>query len=226
MVDFIEEYREEFGVEPICRLLPIAPATYYLHRRRRRQPELRPLRAKRDEDLKAEVLRVYNENFCVYGAEKIWRRLNREGVRVARCTVERLMVAMQLSGARRGRVFKVTTVPDENAERPLDLVNRSFVADRPNQLWVVDLTYVATWCGFVYVAFVIDVFSRTIVGWRVSSSLRSDIALDALEQAIWARRPGDKLVHHSDRGSQYLSIAYTERLAEAGIELLISKLAS
>ena len=218
MVDFIDEHRQEFGVEPICRVLPIAPATYYEHHRRRLHPELRPARAKRDDELKAEILRVYNENFSVYGAEKIWRQLAREGITVARCTVERLMREMQLSGARRGRAFKVTTVVDESATRPLDLVERDFVADAPNQLWVADITYVATWSGFVYVALVIDVFSRAIVGWRVSASLKSDLALDALEQAIWARRPGESLIHHSDRGVQYLSIAYTERLAEAGIE--------
>ncbi len=217
MVDFIEEHREEFGVEPICRELPIAPATFYEHRRYRGNPELRPPRDKRDERLKAEILRVYNEHFCVYGAEKIWRQLAREDIIVARCTVECLMRAMQLSGARRGRAFKVTTVANDGASRPADLVERDFTADSPNRLWVADITYVATWSGFVYVAFVIDVFSRATVGWRVSSSLKSNLALDALEQAIWARRPDENLVHHSDRGVQYLSIAYTERLAEAGI---------
>ena len=162
---------------------------------------------------------MWTESFGgVYGAEKVWRQLLREGTTVARCTVERLMREMGLRGAVRGRAFKVTTVPDDAAQRPADLVQREFVATRPNQLWVADITYVATWAGFVYVAFVIDVFSRCIVGWRVSSSLRSDLALDALEQALYARPTGDGLMHHSDRGVQYLSIRYTERLAEAGIE--------
>jgi transposase InsO family protein len=160
---------------------------------------------------------VWQENFRVYGARKVWRQLNREEIGVARCTVERLMQDMGLQGAIRGKKFK-TTIPDESAARPLDLVKREFKASRPNQLWVSDLTYVATWTGMVYVAFVIDVFSRSIVGWRVSSSLRTDIALDALEQALHARTLEDGLIHHSDRGSQYLSIRYTERLAEAGIE--------
>jgi transposase InsO family protein len=154
----------------------------------------------------------------VYGAEKVWRQLGREGIPVARCTVERLMRALGLRGVVRGRAFRVTTEAGPEAARPPDLVKRAFRAERPNQLWVADLTYVATWAGFVYVAFVIDVFARSIVGWRVSSSLRSDLALDALEQALHARAPADDLVHHSDRGVQYLSIRYTERLAEAGIE--------
>jgi putative transposase len=218
MVDFIEEHREEYGVEPICEVLPIAPATYYEHRSRRLDPELRPERAKRDDELRVEVHRVWTENFSVYGAEKVWRQLRREDVAVARCTVERLMRILGLRGAVRGGAFKVTTVADEAAVRPPDLVDRDVRASRPNQLWVADLTYVATWMGFVYVAFVIDVFSRAIVGWRVSSSLRSDIALDALEQALHARPGTNGLVHHSDRGVQYLSIRYTERLAEAGIE--------
>ena len=208
----------EYGVEPICRVLPIAPATYYAHRARARDPSLRPDREKRDEGLSAQVRRIWDENFQVYGAEKVWRQLRREGVGVARCTVERLMKAMGLRGAVRGRAFKVTTAAGPALARPADLVRREFRADRPNQLWVADITYVATWAGFVYVAFVIDVFSRSIVGWRVSSSLRSDLALDALEQALHARAPDERLVHHSDRGVQYLSIRYTERLAEAGIE--------
>ncbi len=218
MVTFIEENREEFGVEPICAVLPIAPATYFTHRARRRDPERRPERQKRDEELRVAIRRVWDDNFAVYGAEKVWRQLRREGVSVARCTVERLMCEMGLRGAVRGRAFKVTTVADESAHRPPDLVQRDFVATRPNQLWVADITYVATWAGFAYVAFVIDVFSRSIVGWRVSSSLRSDLALDALEQALYARPWTNDLVHHSDRGVQYLSIRYTERLAEAGIE--------
>jgi transposase InsO family protein len=218
MVAFIEDHRLEYGVEPICRVLPIAPATYYAHRARARDPSLRPDRAKRDDGLRAQIRRVWDENFQVYGAEKVWRQLLREGVDVARCTVERLMKAMGLRGAVRGRAFKVTTEAAPALARPADLVKRDFRADRPNQLWVADLTYVATWAGFVYVAFIIDVFSRSIVGWRVSNSLRSDLALDALEQALHARAPDERLVHHSDRGVQYLSIRYTERLAEAGIE--------
>ncbi len=219
MVDFIDENRSVFGVEPICSVLPIAPATYYLHRGRREDPERRPERAKRDDALMAQIRRVWNESYDgVYGAEKVWRQLGRDGVTVARCTVERLMRKMGLRGAVRGRAFKITTVADESARRPSDLVDRNFRAERPNQLWVADLTYVATWAGFAYVAFVIDVFSRAIVGWRVSNSLRSDLALDALEQALHARPHSERLVHHSDRGAQYLSIRYTERLAEAGIE--------
>lgn len=216
MVQFVDEHRDEHGVESICAALPIAPATYYEHRARQRDPELRSARAKRDDRLRGEIRRVWQENFRVYGAAKAWRQLNREEIVVARCTVERLMREMGLRGAMRGKKFK-TTIPDEAADRPLDLVQRAFRASRPNQLWVADLTYVATWAGMVYVAFVIDVFSRAIVGWRVSSSLRTDIALDALEQALHARRFEEGLVHHSDRGSQYLSIRYTERLVEAGI---------
>ena len=202
MVGFIDEHRSSYGVEPICDVLPIAPATYYEHRARRVDPERRPPRAKRDEVLRGEVRRVWQENYAVYGAEKVWRQLRREGADVARCTVERLMRAEGLRGAVRGRAFRVTTQPANDALRPPDLVQREFRAERPNQLWVADLTYVATWAGFVYVAFVIDVFARAIVGWRVSSSLRSDLALDALEQALHARAPGGDLVHHSDRGSQ------------------------
>jgi transposase InsO family protein len=218
MVNFINENREMYGVEPICAVLPIAPSTYFTHRARLRDPSLRPARQKRDEELIVEIQRVYDENDQAYGAEKVWRQLLREKVQVARCTVERLMRKMGLKGVVRGKAFKVTTVADEAAQRPKDLVNREFSADAPNQLWVADLTYVSTWRGFVYVAFVIDVFSRFIVGWRVSSSLKADIALDALEQAL-AGRPVEKgLIHHSDRGSQYLCIRYTERLCEAGIE--------
>lgn len=220
MVAFIDDHREEYGVEPICRVLPIAPSTYYAHKAQEADPERRSTRAKRDAELKVEIRRVFDQNFQAYGAEKVWKQLNREGIRVARCTVERLMRELGLEGVNRGRRFTVTTAPDEGAPRPLDLVDRDFTAERPNQLWVSDLTYVATWRGFVYVAFVIDVFSRFIVGWRVSSSLRSELALDALEQAICERLEdsNEGLVHHSDRGVQYLSIRYTERLAEAGIE--------
>lgn len=218
MVSFIDDHRAVYGVEPICAVLPIAPAMYYSNKACARNPELRSARAKRDEELQVEVRRVHEENFSVYGAEKVWRQLQREGVEVARCTVERLMRGMGLRGAVRGRAYKVTTVADESALRPQDLVQREFVATRPNQLWVADFTYVATWLGFVYVAFIIDVFSRAIVGWRASRSMRTDLVLDALEQALHARPLTGDLVHHSDRGSQYVSIRYTERLAEAGIE--------
>jgi len=218
MVSFIDDHRALYGVEPICAVLPIAPATYYAHRARARNPELRPERAKRDEELRAKIRRVHEENFGVYGAEKVWRQLKREGVEVARCTVERLMRGLGLRGAVRGRAFKVTTVADESTLRPQDLVRREFMATKPNQLWVADFTYVATWLGFVYVAFIIDVFSRAIVGWRASKSMRTDLVLDALEQALHARPLTGDLVHHSDHGSQYVSIRYTERLAEVGIE--------
>jgi len=217
MVSFIDEQREVYGVEPICTVLPIASSTYYEQKVRQADPGRLPPRVKRDEALRPKIQWVFDENFQVYGARKVWRQLNREGTKVARCTVERLMREMGLQGAVRGRKFK-TTVADDGSERPADLVNRDFTASRPNELWVADLTYVATWRGFVFVAFVIDAFSRTIVGWRASSSLRTDLALDALEQALWARPDTDHLVHHSDRGVQYLSIRYTERLVEAGIE--------
>lgn len=219
MVDFIEDHREEHGVEPICRVLPIAPSTYYEHRAKRSEPELRSPRAKRDEELEEDIRRVWEESLGgVYGARKVWEQLLREDVDVARCTVERLMRRMGLQGARRGSAFKVTTVADEDAARPEDLVERHFEAARPNELWVADFTYVATWRGFVYVAFIVDVFARAIVGWRVSTSMRTDLVLDALEQALHDRRPTEPLVHHSDRGSQYLSIHYADRLAEAGVE--------
>jgi len=219
MVAFIDDHRQEYGVEPICGVLPIAPSTYYHHKAREADPTLRPARAQRDEQLRAEVRRVWKDNFEVYGVRKVWRQLNREGHTVARCTVARLMSDLGLRGAVRGRRFK-TTVPAGVGDRPLDLVQRDFTAERPNQLWVSDFTYVATWRGFVYVAFIIDVFSRRIVGWRVSSSLKTELALDALEQAICEREEAraERLVHHSDRGVQYLAIRYTERLAEAGIE--------
>jgi len=218
MVDFIDKHRDAHGVEPICAMLPIAPSTYYEHRARRRDPEQRSARAKRDEALSIEVRRVWAGSFGgVYGARKVWRQLGREGHDVARCTVERLMRRLGLQGAIRGRAFKLTTVSDEAQHRPPDLVCRDFRVNRPDVLWVADLTYVATWQGFAYAAFVIDAFSRAIVGWRVLSSLKTDIALDALEQALHARRPGDELVHHSDRGVQYLAIRYTDRLREAGV---------
>jgi transposase InsO family protein len=220
MVAFIDDHREKFGVEPICRVLPIAPSVYYESKLRARCPERRPARVQRDEGLCTHVQRVWNENKQVYGPRKVWKQLKRENHTAARCTVERLMRRLGLRGTVRGRKFKVTTVADTSAPRPMDLVARQFKATRPNELWVADLTYVATWRGFTYVAFVIDVFSRRIVGWRASNSLRSDLALDALEQALYDRTIGEseRLVHHSDRGVQYLSIRYTERLAEAGIE--------
>ena len=219
MIAFIDDHREAHGVEPICRVLPIAPSTYRVHAARRRDPARRPPRAQRDEALKVEVRRVFEENVRVYGVGKVWRQLKREGLNVARCTVERLMGAMGLQGAVRGRKVR-TTLADRSAPCPLDRVNRQFRAPRPNALWLADFTYVATWAGFVYVAFVIDAFARRIVGWRVSRTAHTDFALDALEQALHARRPvgGSGLVHHSDRGVQYVSIKYTERLAEAGVE--------
>ena len=200
-------------------MLPIAPSTYHRQRAAHADPTRRSARARRDDVLRLEIQRVYDENHQVYGPRKVWKQLRREGIRVARCTVARLMRAMGLVGAVRGRAWVTTTHASEGG-RPADLVDRQFVATRPNQLWVSDFTYVATWAGFVYVAFVIDVFARRIVGWRASNSLRSDLALDALEQAIYDRQEdgADRLVHHSDRGVQYLSIRYTERLAEAGIE--------
>jgi len=218
MVAFIDQERATYGVEPICAVLPIAPSTYFRQKALQANPEQRSPRAKREARLRLEIQRVHAANHDVYGAKKVWKQLNREAVPVARCTVARLMKELGLRGAGRGRAWTHTTIPEEVLARPRDLVERTFVATRPNQLWVADLTYVATWRGFVYVAFVIDVFSRRIVGWRVSTSLRSDLALDALEQALCERQPDDALVHHSDRGVQYLSIRYTERLAEAGIE--------
>ena len=211
MVEFIDSHRERFGVEPICRALQFAPSTYWSAKRR--APSAR---ARRDEGLKGEIARVHADNFGVYGAPKVWAQLNREGHRVARCTVERLMRDLGLRGAVRGKP-KRTTVADTAAPTPRDLVGRRFSAPAPNRLWVADLTYVRTWSGFVYASFVTDAYSRRIVGWHASRSLRADLAINALEQAIWERnRNGaglDGLVHHSDRGTQYLSIRYTERLA-------------
>lgn len=219
MVEFIDEHRATFGVEPICGVLPIAPSTYYQHKANAAEPTKRSVRAQRDDVVRVAIRRVSDANQQVYGVRKVWRQLKREELRVPRCTVERLMRGLGLQGVVRGRRAR-TTIPEAAADRPQDLVQRDFSATRPNQLWVSDLTYVATWRGFVYVAFVIDVFSRRIVGWRVSSSLRSDLALDALEQAVCERQreSDEQLVHHSDRGVQYLSIRYTERLLEAGIE--------
>src|SRR3990170_6664986 len=212
MTRYIEAHRARFGVEPICRVLQVAPSTYYAARRR--PPSARRLR---DEALKPKLKQVHAKHFGVYGVRKLWRQLQREGTSVARCTVERLMRDLGLRGVVRGRRQR-TTIPDEAAPRPADLVQRDFHAAAPNRLWVADLTYVRTWSGFAYVAFIIDAYSRFIVGWHVSRSLRTNLVLTALEQALWAREgPFDGLVHHSDRGVQYLSIRYTERLAEAGI---------
>ena len=219
MTAFVDEHRARFGVEPICKALQVAPSAYWREEARRRDSALCPPRRQRDVQLMPEIDRVWKANMRVYGADKVWKQLNREHIEVARCTVERLMRRLGLRGVVRGKRVR-TTVPDAKAACPLDRVNREFRAERPNQLWVSDFTYVSTWQGFVYVAFVIDVFARRIVGWRVSSSMQTDFVLDALEQALYARRgerEGD-LVHHSDRGSQYVSIRYTERLAEAGIE--------
>jgi len=214
---FIDVHREQYGVEPICRQLPIAPSSYYEQKARQADPQRLPTRLRRDRELSAEIRRVHEENFGVYGARKVWRELHRERFLVARCTVERLMRAMSLSGVVRGRKCR-TTIADEHADRPLDRVNRQFRAHRPNELWVADFTYVATWGGFVYVAFVVDVFARRIIGWRVARSMSAGLVLDALEQAIWARAGIEGVVHHSDRGSQYLSIRYSERLAEVGAQ--------
>jgi transposase InsO family protein len=219
VTDFIDRHRDAYGVEPICKVLRIAPSGYWRHAAQQRDPNLLCARARRDAELAPEIQRVWHANLQVYGADKVWRQLNRDGIQVARCTVERLMKQLGLAGVRRGKVVR-TTVPDHAVPCPLDRVNRQFKADRPNQLWVSDFTYVSTWQGWLYVAFVIDVFARRIVGWRVSHSMRTDFVLDALEQALYARQPerAHALVHHSDRGSQYVSIRYTERLAEAGIE--------
>ncbi len=219
MRSFVDEHRDAFGVEPICRQLQIAPSGYRRHVALRRNPEQCSQRVRRDAVLVPEIERVWQTNLQVYGADKVWRQLNREGVVVARCTVERLMRRQGLRGVMRGKVVR-TTISDSKAACPLDRVNRQFKAERPNQLWVSDFTYVSTWQGWLYVAFVIDVFARRIVGWRVSSSMHTDFVLDALEQALYARQPSpeETLIHHSDRGSQYVSIRYSERLAEAGIE--------
>ena len=219
MIGFIDDHRREYGVEPICRVLPIAPSTYHEHVAQRLDPERMSDRAKRDEALKVAVKRVFDSNFGVYGARKVWWQLLREDIPVARCTVERLMRKMALKGVIRGRTVR-TTIGDKAAPCPLDHVNRQFHAPEPNRLWLSDFTYVATWSGFVYVAFVIDAYARRIVGWRVSRTAHAGFVLDALEQALHERRPtrGAGLVHHSDRGSQYISIKYTDRLAVAGIE--------
>jgi putative transposase len=218
MKAFIDEHREVYGVEPICRVLPIAPSTYYEHAARKADPGRRPARERRDAELSQEIRRVFAANFGVYGVRKVWRQMKREGIEVARCTVARLMRQMGLKGVVRGKSIR-TTVSDAATPCPRDRVNRQFKAPRPNALWVSDFTYVATWSGFVYVAFVIDAFARRIVGWRVSRSARAEFVLDALEQALHDRQPWRaSLIHHSDRGVQYVSIKYTERLAEAGVE--------
>jgi transposase InsO family protein len=216
MYTFIDQERVHYGVEPICRVLAIAPSGYYVHRARQADPSRRPVRAQRDDTLRAAVRRVWEQHRRVYGVRKVWRQLRREGVGVARCIVARLMAAEGLVGVVRGRRVR-TTVAEPAADQPLDLVQRQFTAACPNQLWVADFTYVATWRGFVYVAFVIDVFSRRIVGWRAHTTQRSTLVLDALEQALHDRATDAGLVHHSDRGTQYLSMRYTERLADAGI---------
>ena len=218
MIRFVDAYRNDHGVEPICHVLEIAPSTYHAHARRRWQPATAPPRVRSDVELMQEIRRVFDENFQVYGVRKVWRQLRREGLDVARCTVARLMKKMALQGVIRGKRVR-TTVADKNAPCPLDHVNRQFKAPRPNVLWVSDFTYVTTWVGFVYVAFVIDAYARRIVGWRVSRSAHAGFVLDALEQAIHDRKPvsGSGIVHHSDRGVQYVSIKYTERLAEAGL---------
>ncbi len=219
IVAFIDDHRKAYGVEPICRVLPIAPSTYFRHKVEQRDPTRRSVRAQHDEVLRAIIRRIWNEHHQVYGPRKVWRQMGRENLRAARCRVRRLMREMGLAGAVRGRAWVTTTQPSPEAVRPRDLVDRNFTATRPNQLWLSDFTYVATWRGFVYVAFVIDVFARRIVGWRVSSSLVTDFVLDALEQAIYDRcgQTTSGLVHHSDRGTQYLSMRYTNRLADAGI---------
>ncbi|WP_407658810.1 IS3 family transposase [Methylococcus geothermalis] len=217
--EFVDVHRDTFGVEPICKVLQIAPSGYRRHAAQQRNPALRSARAQRDDALVPQIERVWQVNLQVYGADKVWRQRNREGIAVARCTVERLMRRLGLRGVIRGKVVR-TTVSDRTLPCPLDRVNRDFKAERPNQLWVADFTYVSTWQGWLYVAFVVDVFARRIVGWRVSSSMHTDFVLDALEQALYARQPerDGALIHPSDRGSQYLSIRYSERLAEAGIE--------
>jgi len=229
MMAFIDAHREDLGIEPICRELAIAPSSYHEHVARLADPGRRPARAQRDDDMRAQIKRVHEASFGLYGTRKVWHQLRREGVVIAKCTVERLMAAMGLAGVRRGKKT-ITTVSDPKAPCPLDKVNREFRVSRPNALWVVDFTYVHTlgrvdftyvhtWAGFVYVAFVIDAYARSIVGWKVSTSATAGFVLDALEQAIHARRPGpdDGLIHHSDRGVQYLAMNYTQRLAEANL---------
>ena len=215
MVSFIDQHRKAYGIEPMCAVLPIAPSTYYRCKDLQANPDKRSKRVKREEQLRIEIKRVWQENHGVYGARKVWKQLKREWIMTGRGVVERLMKQLGISGVSRGRRCR-TTIASDVAEKPLDLVNRQFTASRPNQLWVADITYVATWSGFVYVAFVTDVYSRFIVGWRVLKSMKTDLVMDALEQALWARGKPKGVIHHSDRGSQYLSICYTERLSESG----------
>jgi putative transposase len=217
MKAFIDDHRDVYGVEPVCKVLPIAPSTYYRHAARRANLGLRCARAKQDEELSIQIRQIWEANFQAYGARKVWRQLQREGKNIARCTVERLMRQLGLQGVVRGKKIK-TTISRPDDIYPMDRVNRQFTAELQNALWVADFTYVSTWQGFIYVAFVIDVFSRFIVGWKVSASARTDFMLDALEQAVYARQPDGGLIHPSDRGVQYVSIRYTERLADAGIE--------
>jgi putative transposase len=219
MIAFIDGNKAEHGIEPICKVLPVAPSSYHEHAARRREPEKRCAREKRDDTLKPEIARVFHDNYRVYGVKKVWKQMRRENFDVARCTVQRLMKELGFAGAIRGKPVK-TTYPDKALPCPRDHVNRQFRPPAPNRLWVSDFTYVSTWAGFVYVAFVIDAFARRIVGWRVSRTAHAGFVLDALEQALHERRPcaGHGLVHHSDRGSQYVSIKYSERLAQAGIE--------
>ncbi len=219
MIAFVDDHRDVYGVEPICKVLPIAPSTYHERQAQRRDPARLSARARRDLDLKPQIARVFAENFAVYGVRKVWRQMRREEISLARCTVERLMRQMGLRGVIRGKPVR-TTISDKAAPCPRDHVNRQFHAPAPDRLWLSDFTYVATWAGFVYVAFVIDAYARRIVGWRASRTAHASFVLDALEQALHERRPQHRagLIHHSDRGSQYVSIKYTERLAEAGIE--------
>ncbi|HAH6491059.1 TPA: IS3 family transposase [Escherichia coli] len=214
LMPLLDKLREQYGVGPLCSELHIAPSTYYHCQQQRHHPDKRSARAQHDDWLKREIQRVYDENHQVYGVRKVWRQLLREGIRVARCTVARLIAVMGLAGVLRGK--KARTTVSRKTVATGDRVNRQFVAERPDQLWVADFTYVSTWQGFVYVAFIIDVFAGYIVGWRVSSSMETTFVLDALEQALWARRPSGT-IHHSDKGSQYVSLAYTERLKEAGL---------
>jgi putative transposase len=224
MVTFIDQHRVTYGVEPICAVLPIAPSTYFLGKAQQQEVAKRSARARRDDDLRAAIQRVWDENDEVYGPRKVWKQLRREGTGVARCTIERLMREMGLRGVSRGRAWKITTQPDPAAARPTDLVDRQFTATQPNQLWVADFTYVATWRGFVYVAFVIDVFARRVVGWRVSASLATDFVLEALEQAIYDRRSAgvQDLVHHSDRGST-VSVDAVHRSPDGGRHRTVSR---
>jgi putative transposase len=216
MLAFIDAHRDQYGVESICKQLPIAPSTYYEHKARERDPERTPKRLQRDAELRGSIRRVWEQNLQAYGARKVWKQLRREQLPVARCTVERLMRQEGLRGVVRGR-RKRTTIANDRFEKPLDRVQRRFVASRPDELWVADFTFVATWTGFVYVAFVIDVFARRIVGWRASRSMHTELVLDALDQALHARQVENGLIHHSDHGSQYLSIRYTDRLTENGV---------